>query len=57
MTIHRLSERLECMVYRRKLELEIAEVKPDLDMLRNAGAEVKGSLKFKQVLGVRCSAL
>jgi diaphanous 1 len=40
------------MLYRRKLELEIAEVKPDLDMVRNAGAELKTSPKLKQVLSV-----
>ncbi|PVF96346.1 FH2-domain-containing protein [Serendipita vermifera] len=52
MHIPRLSERLDCLIYRRKLELELAELKPDLDMVRNAGAEVKGSKKLKQVLGV-----
>jgi len=52
MSILRLPERLECMLYRRKLELEIAEVKPDLDMVRNASAELKTSPKLKQVLSV-----
>src|SRR5260370_36705225 len=40
------------MLYRRRLELEIAEVKPDVDMVRNAGAELRSSIKFKQVLSV-----
>jgi len=40
------------MLYRRRLELEIAEVKPDVDMVRNAGAELRSSVKFKQVLSV-----
>jgi diaphanous 1 len=52
MHIPRLAERLDCLIYRRKLELELAELKPDLDMVRNAAAEVKGSKKLKQVLGV-----
>ena len=52
MVIPRLTERLDCMLYRRRLELEIAEVKPDVDMVRNAGAELRSSLKFKQVLSV-----
>ena len=52
MVIPRLAERLDCMLYRRRLELEIAEVKPDVDMVRNAGAELRSSIKFKQVLSV-----
>jgi len=52
MVIPRLVERLDCMLYRRRLELEIAEVKPDVDMVRNAGAELRSSVKFKQVLSV-----
>lgn len=50
--IPRLAERLDCMLYRRRLELEIAEVKPDVDMVRNAGAELRSSVKFKKVLSV-----
>jgi len=57
MVIPRLAERLDCMLYRRRLELEIAEVKPDVDMVRNAGAELRSSVKFKQVLSVRYSAV
>ena len=52
MHIPRLSERLECIIYRRRLELELAEVKPDLDIVRNAGAEVKASKRLRRVLGV-----
>jgi diaphanous 1 len=52
MVIPRLTERLDCMLYRRRLELEVAEVKPDVDMVRNAGAELRSSVKFKQVLSV-----
>lgn len=52
MTIPRLSERLECMLYRRKLELEIEEIRPELDILRNASQELHSSFKFKQILQV-----
>ncbi|THG98335.1 hypothetical protein EW026_g3828 [Hermanssonia centrifuga] len=36
MTIPRLSERLDCMLYRRKLEIEIEEIRPELNIVRNA---------------------
>jgi diaphanous 1 len=52
MHIPRLSERLECVIYRRKLELELTETLPDLNMVRNAGAEIQGSKRLKRVLGV-----
>jgi len=48
--IPRLSERLECTIYRRKLDLEIEEIRPELNILRNASREVRHSNKFKQVL-------
>lgn len=50
MTIPRLSERIECMLYRRKLELDIEEVRPELDVLRNASQQLRSSKRFKQVL-------
>ncbi|TCD69991.1 hypothetical protein EIP91_005241 [Steccherinum ochraceum] len=50
MTIPRLSERLECMLYRRKLEIEIEEVRPELNIVRNASHELRASVRFKQVL-------
>ncbi|THH15446.1 hypothetical protein EUX98_g9464 [Antrodiella citrinella] len=50
MTIPRLSERLECMLYRRKLEIEIEEIRPELSIVRNASHELRASVKFKQVL-------
>jgi diaphanous 1 len=52
MTIPRLSERLQCLQYRRRLELDFAEVRPDLNILRNAARELRSSLKFKQTLQV-----
>lgn len=50
MTIPHLSERLDCMIYRRKLELEIEEIRPELNILRNASREVRESAAFKHVL-------
>ena len=52
MTIPRLAERLECMLYRRKLELDIEEMRPELNILRNASREVRSSAKFKKLLQV-----
>lgn len=53
MSIPRLSERIECMQFRRRLDLDIEEVRPDLDILRNASRELRSSSKFKQTLQVR----
>jgi diaphanous 1 len=50
MSISRLPERLECMIYRRKSELDLAEIRPELDSLWNASREMRQSQKFKQVL-------
>lgn len=50
MSIPRLSSRLDCMLYRRKLDLDIEEIRPELNILRNACAELRGSAKFKHVL-------
>ena len=55
MTIPRLSERIQCLHYRRRLELDIAEVRPDLNILRNAAHELHSSLRFKQTLQVGLS--
>ncbi|TFK28908.1 FH2-domain-containing protein [Coprinopsis marcescibilis] len=52
MSIPRLSERLECMAYRRKVDLDIEEIRPDLNTLRNASRELRASSKFKTVLQV-----
>ncbi len=48
--IPRLSERLACMVYMRKFELDIEELKPDLRILKHAVDEINASTKFKSVL-------
>ncbi|GAA5950997.1 hypothetical protein JCM3765_004650 [Sporobolomyces pararoseus] len=46
----RLNERLSCMLYRRRLEIEMEELKPDLSMLRTAASELRESRRFKNVL-------
>ena len=55
-TIPRLSERLECMLYRRKLELEVEEIRPDMQIIRDASKDLRSSERFKVVLQVRRSA-
>lgn len=57
MTIPRLSERLECMLYRRKLELEIEEIRPELNIVRNASRQLRSSTRFKKVLQVSGSTM
>ena len=54
-TIPRLSERLECMLYRRKLELEVEEIRPDMQIIRDASKDLRSSERFKVVLQVRRS--
>lgn len=52
MTVPRLFERLECMMFRRRLEVDIAEARPELDTLRGAAKELRTSHRFKTVLQV-----
>lgn len=52
MVIPRLSERLTSMLYRRKLELDMEELKPDFLILRAATEELKQSVKLKRILAV-----
>ena len=40
------------MVFRRKVELDIEEVRPDLDIVRSASKELRGSERFRNVLKV-----
>lgn len=43
------------MLYRRKLEIEIEEIRPELNVVRNASRELRNSQRFKGVLQVtRC---
>jgi diaphanous 1 len=51
-TIPRLSQRLECMLYRRKLELEVEEIRPDMQTIRDACKDLRSSQRFKMVLQV-----
>jgi diaphanous 1 len=48
--IPRLQQRLECMLYRRRLELDIEEVQPDMLFMRAAASELKASPRFKRLL-------
>ena len=52
MIIPRLGERLSCMIYRRKLEMDMEELKPELTILRSAADELKNSLSLKKLLAV-----
>lgn len=52
MVIPRLGERLTAMLYRRRLEMEQEELKPELNILRGAADELKSSVKFKKLLAV-----
>ncbi|KIY49480.1 hypothetical protein FISHEDRAFT_65448 [Fistulina hepatica ATCC 64428] len=52
MTIPRLTQRMECMIYRRKSELDLEEIRPDLKILRDASQELRSSARLKQVLSV-----
>ncbi|KAG0026570.1 hypothetical protein BGZ82_009398 [Podila clonocystis] len=50
MDIPRLSERLSSMIFRRRLEIEVSELKPELDVLRWTIEELKGSRKLRSLL-------
>ncbi len=45
------------MVFRRKVELDIEEVRPDLDIVRSASKELRGSERFRDVLKVTLTIL
>lgn len=51
-TIPRIKERLEAMVFKQRFEMQIAELIPDLAILRSAMIEIKESERFKDVLGM-----
>ena len=53
MDIPRVSDRLQCMIYRRRLELDVEEIRPELEILHSASRELKASQRFKRVLQVR----
>lgn len=52
MTIPRLTERLDCMLYRHKLDLDLNEVCYELQALRVVASDLRSSLKFKKILQV-----
>lgn len=52
MNVPRLSVRLDCMLYSRKLELEMEELKPELLILRSAADELRQSAQLKILLAV-----
>ena len=53
MDLPRITDRLRCMIYRRRLELDVEEIRPELDILHSASRELKASQRFKRVLQVR----
>jgi len=50
MAVPRLQQRIDAMIFRRKFELDIEEVRPDLDTLHQATKEMRSSSLFKQLL-------
>jgi diaphanous 1 len=50
MSIPRLSQRLECMVFRQRFELDVEEIRPDLKTVRDACRELRTSQLFKRTL-------
>lgn len=50
--IPRFGERLTCMMTRRRFEMDLEELRPELSILRNATDELRASAKFKTVLQV-----
>ncbi|KAK4055124.1 hypothetical protein OIV83_000404 [Microbotryomycetes sp. JL201] len=50
--IPRLRERLQCMIFRRRMELDMEELKPELLVLRAACAELQSDDKIRRFLGL-----
>ncbi|KAF9996381.1 hypothetical protein BGZ65_008027 [Modicella reniformis] len=48
--IPRLSERLSTMMFRRRLEIDVAELKPEMDVLRLTIEELQNSRRLKSLL-------
>lgn len=51
-TIPRLEARFEVLVFRRRFDMHIAELKPDLAVARAAAVELRSSSRFKGVLRI-----
>jgi len=41
---------MECMLFRRRIEVDVAEARPEVDMVRDAAKELRESSRFKHVL-------
>ncbi|KAG0314255.1 hypothetical protein BGZ99_008272 [Dissophora globulifera] len=50
MDIPRLSERVSAMIFRRRLEIEVGELKPEMDVLRLTIEELYSSKRLKSLL-------
>ncbi|KAG6373818.1 hypothetical protein JVT61DRAFT_5963 [Boletus reticuloceps] len=50
MSIPRLSQRMDCMIFRRRFELDLEEIRPDLKTVRDACLELRYSQLFKRTL-------
>lgn len=53
MSIPRLEERLTCMITRRRFEMDLEEIRPELSIFRNAASEIRNSEQLREVLKVR----
>jgi Fe2+ transport system protein FeoA len=56
-TIPRLKQRLDVMLLRQKFDIQLAEILPDMGLLRSAAVEIKKSTRLKDVLGVSLKLL
>ncbi|KAF9232167.1 hypothetical protein BU15DRAFT_55302 [Melanogaster broomeanus] len=50
MTIPRLPQRLDCMIFRQRFHLDVDEIRPDLKTIRDACRELRASQLFKRTL-------
>lgn len=55
-SIPRLPQRLACMLTRRRFEMELEEIRPDIAILRNATDELKASQCFRHTLAAVLAA-
>jgi diaphanous 1 len=51
--IPRYLERTSCIIFKRRFDMELEEIKPELNILRCAHDEMLRSQTLKRVLGVR----
>ncbi|KAF8138924.1 hypothetical protein EV363DRAFT_1315171 [Boletus edulis] len=50
MSIPRLSQRMDCVIFRRRFKLDVEEIRPDLKTVRDACRELRTSQLFKRTL-------